>query len=102
MKPRKAKRAREGVRPIIGRKLLQKLLTDLKQRAVRQTLVAESLVALVEPNDQMTREEYMIRTAIGQALETHANGMRDLSGFAKIITEDRRQPCGETTGSIAR
>ena len=89
MKTRKARRTPSRARPIIGRKLLQKMLTDLEQRAVRQTLVAESLVALIEPNDQMTREEYMIRTAIGQALETHARGMRDLSGFAEIICKDR-------------
>jgi hypothetical protein len=65
------------------------MLTDLEQRTAQQALVAESLVTLVEPNDQMPREELMIRVAIGQAIESHAQGMRALSGFAKIVCEDR-------------
>ncbi len=88
MKTRKAKRTPWRKRLARG-KLLQELLTDLEQRAKHQTLIAESIVALVEPNGQMPREELMIRTAIGQALEKHAEGMRDLSGFAEIICEDR-------------
>jgi hypothetical protein len=89
MKTRKAKRAPSRARPIISRKLLQEMLTDLENRTKHQALIAKSLVALVEPNDQTKHEEYMIRTAIGQALEKHAEGMRDLSGFAEIICKDR-------------
>lgn len=87
-KTRKAKRAPARRHPL-SRKVFQDLLTDLEQRAARQLLVAESLLSLVETNDEMPREELMIRTAMGQALAQHAEGMRDLSGFAEIVCEDR-------------
>jgi hypothetical protein len=88
MKSRKAKSAVSRRRPI-GRKLLQEVLTDLEKRMKRQVLVAESIEALVAPNGQTVHGEYLVRTAIGQALEAHSRGMRDVLGLLEIIAEDR-------------
>ena len=89
MKTRKGKREPSRARQIIGRKLLQNLLTDLEGRTKRQALIAESIEALVAQVQETTPGEFLIFPAIGQTLERHAQGMRDLLGFVEIIAEDR-------------
>jgi hypothetical protein len=85
----KSKRKVKQQRRPIPRSILNQMLADLEQRAERQYKLVEAIQALIEPNGQTAHGEHMIRIAIGAAITTLATGMRDLSGLASILAEDR-------------
>jgi len=68
--------------------LLGDLLRDLKKRTEVQTARAEALLSLVTVNGETPTIVHQLCTAIGLALDKHAEGMRALSGFVDIIAEN--------------
>ena len=83
-----AKKAKSRA-PRVSGKLIGKMLEDLCRRLQDQVNIAEALEAAARPHDDVTVSEYPMLKVLELAAGQHAAKLRQVTGFAKIISESR-------------
>jgi hypothetical protein len=83
-----AKKAKSRA-PRVSGKLIGKLLEDLCGRLQDQVYIAEAIEAAARPRDDTLVAAYPMLKVLELAAAKHAEDLRNVSGFAKIISERR-------------
>ena len=73
--------------PRVTRKLTAKMLEDLCRRLQEQVNIAEALGAAARPPSDATVREYPMLKVLELAAAQHAQALRQVLGFAEIISE---------------
>lgn len=82
---RKTRAKPQGVRPI-PRKLLAAEMVNLSERLDRHLEMTEAIAAANKPNGQHVAIEYDLRLVFGLLLEGQLQSLRDIHGFARILS----------------
>jgi hypothetical protein len=75
--------------PRVSGKLIGKMLADLCERLQKQVDIAEALEAATRPHGDVTVAAYPMLKVLELAAAQHAEALRQVTFFAKIISEKR-------------
>jgi hypothetical protein len=71
----------------LSSKLVSQVLEDLCKRQQKQTDIADALEAAARPHGDVTVAAYPMLKVLELAAGQHAQGLRQVTGFAQIIRD---------------